>query len=635
MINGKQIQNSTISKSKLNLVTPTAINDPATKQYVDTNFGYRVFVDAFGAKGDGTTNDTTAIQQAIDYAATIKAIVVFRSANYVVSSLTCGANLRLVGNNATLTQARINSTTVPILTLADNNSIKSLKLVCHPAANQSDGNGAISATLKKNILIQDCTFRNHGFFGIKVDRCKNVKIEHNDFWTDFKLDDLAVSSGKWNNSSDIYLYSSAGSTFSENIEINCNYCRSPFMSQGIWVNGQGADRRIVITNNFCVVTQEDGSEWTARSYWLETGNGFCRRHGIMSSYLTTAESGIIIIANNICSISCITGVYVSGGGIGKGVIVANNYCSHNGYTTTSDVSLSANISITGGCGLSQVSGNICADFQGTGATSGAINIQRNPSAAEAHQVRLLGNSIVGSLGNGVRILNSSDSVVISALSVVNSAAYDIYYDNNIGTSNIDNWLRISDTTIIRNNSDKSSIYIDSVSRKKIELNNVNIKGISRTLNNGNNYGIMLQNSNCTVLISNCKFSKFYANIRFIGPVSGRKTDITINGCFFDDTTIAVLANSLNKNNNFIVGTNNIYQNTTNITDWSNERAFWEGTMNSDNTIQIRDISKPTVGTWLRGDVVMNEQPNAGQAMGWVCTTGGSGAVFKAISTVEA
>lgn len=37
---------------------------------------------------------------------------------------------------------------------------------------------------------------------------------------------------------------------------------------------------------------------------------------------------------------------------------------------------------------------------------------------------------------------------------------------------------------------------------------------------------------------------------------------------------------------------------------------------------------PTTGTWLRGDIVLNEAPTAGNFIGWVCTTAGRPGTWK-------
>jgi hypothetical protein len=61
-------------------------------------------------------------------------------------------------------------------------------------------------------------------------------------------------------------------------------------------------------------------------------------------------------------------------------------------------------------------------------------------------------------------------------------------------------------------------------------------------------------------------------------------------------------------------------------------------MNQLNTLSDGSISAsttattapPTAGTYARGDFVRNSQPTAGGVLGWVCVTGGTPGVWKAV-----
>ena len=597
------------------------------------NYDHLIFVAKFGAKGDGITDDTAAIQKAANFAAANNCAIAFRKDTYVVSALTFNANLRVIGGDATLKQVRANTTAVPILNLGDSNHISALKLICQPEANQDVGNGAIYASQKKDVVVENCAVRNHAMFGIQLDRCKNVKITGNDFWTDFKMANLRTGTGeRWPNSSDIYMYSSQGTQpdFGEGVDISGNWCRSPFTSQGIWINGQGCDRRSFVQRNYCVVSKEDKSEWTDRTYWLEVGTGFTRRHGINLSYYSATDSGALVCSGNICAVSNVTGIYVSGEGEGQGVVVSGNYCSENGYATTSDVSLSGNISITGGTGLSHVSGNFCANFKGTHPNSGAINIQKSTSYTGKHFVRLYGNEIVNSAGNGIRIQNAADSVVITGGSIIDSAAHDFYYDNNVGTSNVENWVRLQNVDIVRTNKTKRSIYIDTPDKKRISLSNVSIRGVDAATVGDENTAVFVQNSKSTLLIKTCSFSNFYRGIYFYGDTKGRRNEVVVQNCDFEDLGVAVQANSMFPYQGLIVGQNNRYRNVTNFTDYGYNQAYFEGQVNFDNSIVIRG-AVPTTGTWQRGDQIISDFPNAGGVFGTVCVTSGTFGLLSGVT----
>ena len=80
-----------IGATDANLVTYTPAGTGAVPTTVQTKLRESVSVKDFGAVGDGTTDDTAAIQAAIDYAAIAGKIVFFPAAEYKISSLTLPA----------------------------------------------------------------------------------------------------------------------------------------------------------------------------------------------------------------------------------------------------------------------------------------------------------------------------------------------------------------------------------------------------------------------------------------------------------------------------------------------------------------------------------------------------------------
>jgi hypothetical protein len=69
-------------------------------------------------------------------------------------------------------------------------------------------------------------------------------------------------------------------------------------------------------------------------------------------------------------------------------------------------------------------------------------------------------------------------------------------------------------------------------------------------------------------------------------------------------------------------------------------SWWKkrnGTSNAGWRIERHDSAAPTTGTWNQGDRVWNTAPTAGGTLGWVCTTGGTGAgaVWKAVTGIAA
>jgi hypothetical protein len=54
-----------------------------------------------------------------------------------------------------------------------------------------------------------------------------------------------------------------------------------------------------------------------------------------------------------------------------------------------------------------------------------------------------------------------------------------------------------------------------------------------------------------------------------------------------------------------------------------------------HSTEFRGTAAPVAGTWKRGDIVWNTTPSAGGTPGWVCTTAGAPGTWKAMATVAA
>ncbi len=581
----------------------------------------------FGALGDGTTNDTTAIQNTINYAGTNGLIVEFDAKNYEITTLTMSDGIKLIGRNTTLTQVRTSGTAIPVITTGSNNEIDGFTIICDPVNNTYTDNGGIYIFNEVNVTVKNCYVKNHCMYGVMVDRSRNINILNNRFWTNHQMSDLMSIDGLWTNQTDIYVYTNGGG-FSENVLIHGNRCNSPFTCQGIWVNGGGYEKNIVVSDNICATTNENGTIWTATTYWLDyAGVGFIRRHGILLSYQSTAESGILMVSGNICKTTLVTGIYVSGGGLGKGVNVVGNICVDNGYTDETDLSLAGGIAVTGSCGAAQVVGNQIIDFKAASVLTGAINIQRNLDSSVAHDVYIADNTILNSAGVGYRIQTSSDNVTIDGGMIKNSGLNDIFYNNFVSSSNIENWLRIKNLTIIRNNITSRSVYVDAVQDKKIEIEGVSIKGSDNTTNNGQNSAICIINPKTPVIVKDCIIDKFYDGIFFpTGGLTGRFKNMVISNNYILNVSYAVYIDSDFPNETFVVGTNNRYENIlVGLANFITYTGYREADIfNNDYSFKI-PVSNLTVntGSWVRGDYLYLDLPVAENPYFSICTTSGT------------
>jgi hypothetical protein len=101
IVNSNVSTSAAIASSKISF---TQSGTGAATRTIESRLKDVVSVKDFGAVGDGSTNDTTAIQAAIDYANTNGKLLVFPTATYAVTTLTTYSYTKIDGQNSTLAQ---------------------------------------------------------------------------------------------------------------------------------------------------------------------------------------------------------------------------------------------------------------------------------------------------------------------------------------------------------------------------------------------------------------------------------------------------------------------------------------------------------------------------------------------------
>lgn len=95
-----------------NIVNPVTQNAADAAAVVGAAKTMRVFATAFGAVGNGTSDDTSALQNAINYAKSIGVVLDLGGAQYtykITAALTGGSNLHIRGSGATINMSDIAS----------------------------------------------------------------------------------------------------------------------------------------------------------------------------------------------------------------------------------------------------------------------------------------------------------------------------------------------------------------------------------------------------------------------------------------------------------------------------------------------------------------------------------------------
>lgn len=160
------------------IIKPTAISTGNPGRWL------RIYSDAvnatwFGATGNGTTNDSAAVQAAIDYVESLTSdgvALVFPPGDYLVSGLTVDARVHLIGNGATIKAA---ATTGNILSLSATAQMSIIEGFRFDSGSQRTAGDYIKLTGTYWVTIRDCSFWRYynaihgdGAVSIGVDNCQ-------------------------------------------------------------------------------------------------------------------------------------------------------------------------------------------------------------------------------------------------------------------------------------------------------------------------------------------------------------------------------------------------------------------------------------------------------------------------------
>jgi hypothetical protein len=162
--------------------TPPFTNAVATS--VCDKLEQYVSVKDFGAVGDGSTDDTAAIQDAVDSG---QKDIYFPDGIYVVTSVSITNPIRLFGN-ATVKKSTVTGTAM--FDIASNDveidgltfhgaSVDTLIPTANTADNAIQVSGTSTPTQFENIKIRNCTINGVAGFGIRIDYASNVWIQSN------------------------------------------------------------------------------------------------------------------------------------------------------------------------------------------------------------------------------------------------------------------------------------------------------------------------------------------------------------------------------------------------------------------------------------------------------------------------
>lgn len=323
---------------------------------VQTKLRETVSVKDFGAVGDGVTDDTTAIQAALNSGAKT---VNFPSGTYkITATLNVSSNTKIVGSSATV----VCSVTIAFQALAQSNiSIIGMEIqgpgaAVVPAVPEDGGInfGNITSTNGcTNTLVQNCTI--HGFYtGVSARYGSGAKLFDSEVY-DFSLYGVMLSRNDGFNVSRNYIHgsivstgtnsyciSATGGSGSGDTQIQCTVSNNRLCDAPAWSAFMSHDIASLLFTNNIVTNTRNGIDVTAASGTslrniVISGNYFEGTTTDTWSAANAANTGVFIATGGAIGTDTVANVTINGNliyGFGRftnsvqgvgGILLSNGY----------------------------------------------------------------------------------------------------------------------------------------------------------------------------------------------------------------------------------------------------------------------------------------------------------------------
>lgn len=143
-----------------------------------------VSVKNFGALGDGSSNDTKAIQAAIDNAMLQGAKVILSSGTYLVTGLKIATSLEGIGNVTIKRIPSNNNGQYDFCVVGKRNNLSFNNIVFDANSNSLKGSVGKGIPLfiysSQNISISNCKFLNSSMAGLRIENSSNISIDRSE-----------------------------------------------------------------------------------------------------------------------------------------------------------------------------------------------------------------------------------------------------------------------------------------------------------------------------------------------------------------------------------------------------------------------------------------------------------------------
>lgn len=570
----------------------------------------------FGAKGDGTTDDTAAITAAISAANTQKKALYFpvpAGGFYkITDKLTLTSGLRVYGEGyrsaiKQVTQGR------NVFEAASNTTIEGLRLI------GDDGNTATDLLASNGVLIigattvtvRDCYMSNFQSCGILVRDSNLVSLSGN-----------FIFGNRWpggiSNGSDILCNNTVKTS---GLLIKDNFCLSN-NSQGIYISSGVATDNVIISDNICITHNADLTQTVQASV--------LRRYGIRVGFTGGVEFAATV-SGNICTNTNFSGIYTLSNGSPSGkLVISNNQVIDTGYTPGSALSGGIHISQTGG--MVDCHDNMIRRFRGD--QSGAIKYAGEYSA-DYVRASIHHNYIEDPVKYGVFMIGWIRNVTVQSNRIVNPGDAAITATGTAAYTG-QGGLRILENEILRGNALAHAIMLDVDNYTlRNEVHKNYIHGFDKTVNSTANTGIYIKKNNASVtgnLVSNFRHGIYFEPILSTNGLQDVVCDRNeIENC--ENGIVTRFSNSSLAP--YVICQGTVFRNVTaKFSGGGSFSAGYDGRKFGNGNMEFHAAAIPTKGAFLAQDKLYYSNPLPGGWIGAVCVTSGSPGVWKQYGAVE-
>jgi hypothetical protein len=397
---------------------------------------------SYGATGDGVTDDTTAIQAAIDYVNNSGGVCYVPEGTFIASVLTLksGVTLMGAGKNITILKQKDGSNQDFIHNSANTDTFYGIKNLTVDGNYTEQSAGAGIVFCGDDVIIDNCEIKNCEMYGVLLcdgnrHNIANCYIHHNTNIglfvgsADTAIYDVSIFANKieYNDSHGI-LIGNTSTTIAQRVHVtNCwlnNNGANDGGGGGVWaVDGSS---NVIISG--CTVYNNDGDNIGIAGcvgYTVVNNNTF----GADGPSWDPANSGIAISAASIygivkgnrCYSNSACGIIIRGQSIG--LLVALNYCYNNsqhGAGEFSGIQVDTIAPDTDSGDGIIIEANMCFDDQATKLQAYGIKIDTNADSVICKNNMVVGNLTAGILNNAAStdLVRVTDNLGYNPVSVL-------------------------------------------------------------------------------------------------------------------------------------------------------------------------------------------------------------------------